>query len=62
MRLASSPGVEDYPIWTPDGKRIVFSSQRDATYGLYWQAADGTRRGRAIDERVQGAGSGVGRA
>jgi serine/threonine-protein kinase len=42
MRLASNPSVEDYPIWTPDGKRIVFSSQRHAAHGLYAQAADGS--------------------
>ena len=30
------------PIWTRDGKRIIFASTRDGTYGIYWKAADGT--------------------
>jgi len=30
------------PVWTPDGRRIVFSSGRDGQPNLYWQASDGT--------------------
>jgi Tol biopolymer transport system component len=32
------------PVWTPDGRRIVFASTRDgsATLNLFWQRADGT--------------------
>jgi serine/threonine-protein kinase len=30
------------PIWTPDSKRIIFASNREGTYGIYWKAADGT--------------------
>jgi serine/threonine protein kinase len=34
------------PVWTHDGKRIVFSSQRDGSSNeqndVYWKAADGT--------------------
>jgi serine/threonine-protein kinase len=30
-------------LWTPDGKRIVYYSSREALYGgVYWKAADGT--------------------
>lgn len=31
-----------YSLWTPDGKRIVFSSNRAGTYDLYWKKADGS--------------------
>jgi dipeptidyl aminopeptidase/acylaminoacyl peptidase len=31
-----------YPIWTPDGERIVFSSNRDGEADLYWKKADGS--------------------
>jgi serine/threonine-protein kinase len=44
-RLTFDPGLERLPLWTPDGRRIVFSSQRAASSGvpsLSWQAADGT--------------------
>jgi Tol biopolymer transport system component/predicted Ser/Thr protein kinase len=30
------------PIWTPDGKRIVFCSNRNGNLEVYWKAADGT--------------------
>jgi Tol biopolymer transport system component len=29
------------PVWTPDGKRIVFSSNRKGTARLYWKAVGG---------------------
>jgi serine/threonine-protein kinase len=30
------------PIWTPDGKRIIFTSYRDGISSICWKAADGT--------------------
>src|ERR1019366_1204929 len=32
------------PVWTPDGRRIVFASRRGdkSAFNLYWQRADGT--------------------
>ena len=29
-------------MWTPDGRRIIFSSNRGGQNNLWWQAADGT--------------------
>jgi serine/threonine-protein kinase len=43
MRLTFDPAADEKPVWTPDGGRIVFRSQRDGgTTDLYWQRADGT--------------------
>ena len=33
-------GISDKPIWTPDGRRVVYSSNDD----LWWIAADGSAR------------------
>jgi serine/threonine-protein kinase len=35
------PAQDSYPLWTPDGRRIIFMSQRDGGQDIYWQAADG---------------------
>ena len=35
-------GSNHYPVWTRDGRRITFQSDRDGDYGLFWQLADGT--------------------
>jgi serine/threonine-protein kinase len=35
-------GRNRYPVWTPDGHRITFQSDRDGDYGIFWQLADGT--------------------
>jgi serine/threonine-protein kinase len=31
-----------FPVWTPDGRRVVFASTRAGVPNVYWQAADGT--------------------
>jgi serine/threonine-protein kinase len=44
MRLTSGAAFDHRPVWTPDGRRIVFASSRvdNLTTNLYWQRADGT--------------------
>jgi len=46
-RLTFDPGQDEFPVWSPDGQRIAFSSTgRDGASGgdvsLFWRAADGT--------------------
>jgi Tol biopolymer transport system component len=31
-----------FPVWTPDGRRLLFSSERAGVRNLFWQATDGT--------------------
>ena len=31
-----------YPAWTPDGKRIAFRSNKEGALNIYWQRADGS--------------------
>jgi len=42
MRPLTFSGHNRFPVWTPDGKRVVFQSDRDGDLGLFWAAADGS--------------------
>ena len=40
--LTFDPASDGRPVWTPDGRRIAFSSTRDrGGFNLFWQPADG---------------------
>ena len=41
-RLTTDAAADRSPLWTPNGERVVFSSDRDGSVGLWWVAADGT--------------------
>ena len=42
-RMTFEPALDGLPVWTPDGRRLIWGSQRGGTtINLYWQAADGT--------------------
>ncbi len=40
-RFTFDPAVDRFPVWSPDGSRIVFSSNRKGTYNLYQRASSG---------------------
>ena len=40
-RRTFAPEVDQYPVWTPDGKRIVFASTRAGKQAIYAVQADG---------------------
>jgi Tol biopolymer transport system component len=42
-RLSFGPGKSAWPVWTPDGQRIAFVSDRDSSkINMYWVRAGGT--------------------
>ena len=41
-RVTFDPAPDLYPVWTPDSRRLIFSSDRAGTRNLFWQAANGT--------------------
>ena len=41
-RLTFDQGDDGDPVWTHDGMRILFSSDREGNHNVYWKAADGT--------------------
>ena len=42
--LTQAPGADQLPVWTPDGRRVIFTSNRasNGQPNLWWQQADGT--------------------
>ena len=50
-RFTTHAANEIWPIWSPDGSRILFSSNRDGAYALYEKATDGTAGERLVLEK-----------
>jgi serine/threonine-protein kinase len=50
-KLTFDPGVDAKPVWTPDGRRIVFAANRGITSSnLFWQRADGAGEAQRLTE------------
>ncbi len=49
-RLSFLPGTNGLPVWTPDGKNIVFRSQNPAAPGLYGIRSDGSGEAKRLTE------------
>jgi serine/threonine-protein kinase len=41
-RQLTFSGKNHFPIWTPDGQRVSFQSDREGDAAVFWQRADGT--------------------
>ena len=39
-RLTTDPANDRSPLWTPDGERVVFSSEREGQASLFWKPVD----------------------
>jgi eukaryotic-like serine/threonine-protein kinase len=42
MRRLTFAGQNRFPIWSPDGQRVAFQSDREGDLAIFWQRADGT--------------------
>ena len=52
-RFTFDPSIEDRPVWTPDGKRIIFDTGREARDAIYWKASDGSGKEEKIHSASQ---------
>ncbi len=41
-RLTFAPGVNRLPVWSPDGGRLAFCSERNGDTNIFWKRADGS--------------------
>src|SRR5262245_20723125 len=48
-RFTFDAGLDAQPVWTPDGRRLIWVSQRPLN--MYWQAADGTGMRERLTQR-----------
>ena len=53
-RLSFSPGQNTNPVWTPDGKSIVFRSLNPVAPGLYAIRSDGSGEAKRLTEDKAG--------
>jgi Tol biopolymer transport system component len=37
-----SQALDQFPVWSPDGRRIIWASNREGRFDIYWKAASGT--------------------
>jgi eukaryotic-like serine/threonine-protein kinase len=42
IRQLTFGGQNRFPVWTADGQRVAFQSDREGDLGIFWQRADGT--------------------
>lgn len=42
-RITNNPAFDVQPFWSPNGKQIIFTSNRDGNFELYVMNADGTK-------------------
>jgi len=53
-RFTFGSATAGYPVWSPDGSRIVFASSRDGGYDLYEKPASGAREEQLLLKSSEG--------
>ena len=47
-------GSNRFPIWSPDGQRVIFQSDREGDLGLFWQKANGSNQAERLTKPAKG--------
>ena len=54
MRRLTFGGKNRFPIWSGDGQRVAFQSDREGDRGIFWQRADGSGAAERLTKPDQG--------
>ena len=54
MRRLTFGGRNRFPIWSADGQRVAFQSDREGDLGIFWQRADGSGAAERLTKPEQG--------
>jgi serine/threonine protein kinase len=54
MRRLTFEGRNRFPIWSADGERVAFQSDRGGDRGIFWQRADGSGTAERLTKPEQG--------
>ena len=54
MRRLTFGGKNRFPIWSADGQRVAFQSDREGDLGIFWQRADGSGAAERLTKPDQG--------
>ena len=55
-RLTTEQGADVWPVWSPDGSRVAFTSNRSGVYSIVIKRADGTGSEEFMSPRPEGCG------
>jgi Tol biopolymer transport system component len=55
-RFTSDPGWEAFPLWSPDGSRVIFTSNRGGAFDLYQKASTRTAAEELFYKSPEGKG------
>jgi Tol biopolymer transport system component len=55
VRQLTFGGKNRFPIWSADGERVAFQSDREGDLGIFWQPADGLRPAERLTKPEPGA-------
>jgi eukaryotic-like serine/threonine-protein kinase len=58
-RLTSDPAFDNVPVWSPDGLRVLWSSNRSGGYDVYTKSANGTSQEELLIKMGTGTGAAV---
>ena len=54
MRQLTFGGRNRFPVWSADGQRVAFQSDREGDLGIFWQRADGSGLAERLTKPEQG--------